>query len=110
LVTGRSGNQVYEPQRRLISMNRGTGAGLMAFAIVLVIIGAILEFAVKVTTTGFSIHTVGVILLAVGIALFVISAVVLALGSGRRTTIHEDVRNTPSGRERTYDERDNLSA
>jgi hypothetical protein len=91
-------------------MNRGTGAGLMAFAIVLVVLGAIMEFAVTVTTSGFSIHTVGVILLAVGIGLFVISGVILALGSGRRTTIHEDIRHTPAGQERSYDERDNLSA
>jgi hypothetical protein len=82
----------------------------MAFSIVLVVIGAIMEFAVTVTTTGFSIHTVGVILLAVGVALFVVSLVVLAMGSGRRTSIHEDVHTTPSGSERIYEERDNLSA
>jgi uncharacterized protein DUF6458 len=91
-------------------MNRGTGAGLMAFSIVLVVVGAILEFAVTVTTSGFSIHTVGIILFVVGLVLFVVSAAVLAMGSGRRTTIREDVRNTASGQERTYDERDNLSA
>jgi uncharacterized membrane protein YgdD (TMEM256/DUF423 family) len=91
-------------------MNRGTGAGLMAFSVVLVVVGAIMEFAVTVTTTGFSIHTVGIILLAVGIALFVVSLVILAMGTGRRTTIHEDVHHTPGGSERIYDERDNLSA
>ena len=91
-------------------MNRGTGAGLMAFAVVLVVVGAIMEFAITVTTSGFSINTIGMILLATGIVLFVVSVVVLAMGTGRRTTIHEDVHRTPSGSERIYDERDNLSA
>ena len=43
-------------------MSRGTGAGLMAFSVVLVVVGAILDFAVNVTTRGFSVHTVGIIL------------------------------------------------
>lgn len=45
----------------------GTGT-----SIVLIAVGAILRFAVTVTTTGFNIHTVGVILMvagAVGLAL-----------------------------------------
>ena len=91
-------------------MSRGTGAGLMAFSVVLVVVGAILDFAVNVTTRGYSIHTVGIILLDAGIALFVISVVILAMGSVRRTTVHEDVRNVPGGQHRSLEERDNLSA
>lgn len=34
-------------------MNRSTGAGLMAFSIVLIIVGAIMDFAISVTTEGF---------------------------------------------------------
>jgi len=82
----------------------------MAFAVVLGVVGAILEFAVTVTTSGFSINTIGMILLIAGIVLFVMSLGILAMGSGRRTTIHEDVHRTPGGSERIYDERDNLSA
>jgi hypothetical protein len=40
----------------------GTGT-----SIVLIAVGAILRFAVSVTTTGFNIHTIGVILMVVGI-------------------------------------------
>ena len=52
-------------------MNRGSGAGLLGLGIVLVIVGAILEFAVTATAKGFSVHTVGMILLAVGVVAFV---------------------------------------
>ncbi len=38
-------------------MNRAAGTGLMAFGLVLVVLGAILDFAVSVTTTGFNINT-----------------------------------------------------
>jgi len=31
------------------------------------------------------------------------------MGSSSRKTIHEDVRNTPTGSERTYDERGNVA-
>jgi len=39
----------------------GAGTGLVIFAV-----GAIIRFAVSVTTTGFNIHTIGVILMIVG--------------------------------------------
>jgi len=78
--------------------------------IVLVVVGAILEFAVTVKTSGFNIHTVGVILLTVGIVAFVVSAIMIAVGGMRRTSIHEDIRNTPAGRQRDYEERDHLAS
>jgi hypothetical protein len=39
----------------------GVGTGLVIFAV-----GAILRFAVSVTTNGFNLHTIGVILMIVG--------------------------------------------
>jgi uncharacterized membrane protein YidH (DUF202 family) len=81
-------------------MNRGTGTGLIALGIVMSAVGAILEFAVSATAKGFSIHTLGIILLIVGIATFVIGALVMAFGGKRRTTIREDVRAIPGGHER----------
>lgn len=42
-------------------------------SIVLIAVGAILRFAVSVTTTGFNIHTIGLILMIVGIVGLVIS-------------------------------------
>ena len=49
-------------------MGLGTG-------IVLVAVGAILDFAVTTTTSGFNIHTIGVILMVVGIIAIVLSMV-----------------------------------
>ena len=82
--------------------------GLMAFGIVLVVVGAIMRFAVSAKTSGFDIHKTGVILLLVGVGVFVISLVVLALGNRSRTTTRTDVRETPSGQERT-EQRDDYS-
>jgi hypothetical protein len=48
-------------------MNRGTGTGLIAFGVVLGVVGAVMAFAITVTTPGFNINTAGWILLVVGI-------------------------------------------
>jgi H+/Cl- antiporter ClcA len=82
-------------------MNRSTGAGLLALGIVLVVIGAIMRYAVTAKASGFNIHQAGVILLLVGIAVVVLSVVVLALGGRSRSTTQTDVRETPGGQERT---------
>lgn len=82
-------------------MNRGAGAGLMAFGIVLVVVGAIMRFAVSAHASGFNIHTAGFILLLVGIGVFVVSLLVLAFGGRSRSTTRTDVQATPSGQERT---------
>jgi len=89
-------------------MNRTSGMGLMAFGIVLVVVGAIMRFAISVKTSGFNIHTAGVILLLVGIGVFIISVLVLVLGGRSRSTTRTDVRETPSGQERT-EQRDDWS-
>ena len=91
-------------------MNRNTGAGLLGFGIVLVIIGAILEFAVTAQATGFSVNTIGMILLIVGIVAFVIGLAFMIAGGSRRTTVTQDVRNTPDGgQQRIVDQRDSLA-
>jgi hypothetical protein len=82
-------------------MNRSTGIGLMTLGIVLVVVGAIMRFAVSAKTSGFDIHQAGVILLLVGIAVFVVSLVIFAVGGRSRSTTRTDVRETPSGQERT---------
>jgi hypothetical protein len=89
-------------------MNKGTGVGLMVFGVVLVIAGAIMRYAVTVKTRGFNIHDAGVILLLAGIAVFVVSLLILALGNRSRSTTRTDVRETPSGQERT-EQRDDFS-
>jgi Domain of unknown function (DUF6458) len=80
----------------------------MALGVVLVVVGAIMRFAVSARTSGFDIHQAGVILLLVGIAVFVVSLLILVLGSRTRTTTRTDVRETPSGQERT-EQRDDWS-
>jgi len=91
-------------------MNRAAGTGLMAFSVVLIVLGAILDFAISVDTTGFNINTIGLILLIAGIALFVVAAAILLTSGSRRTVMSEDVHSTPSGQSRVVEERDNVSA
>ena len=90
-------------------MNRSSGAGLLGLGIVLVVVGAILEFAVTATAKGFSVHTVGIILLWVGIVAFVLGLVFMITGGSRRTTITNGVRNTPGGQQRVIDQRDSMA-
>ncbi|HEV8572874.1 MAG TPA: hypothetical protein VGR49_07500 [Actinomycetota bacterium] len=87
-------------------MNRGTGIGVMVFGFVLVIVGAIMRYAVTVKTRGFNIHDAGVILLLAGIGIFVVSVLILVLGGRSRSTMRQEVRETPEGQERTEERTD----
>ncbi len=86
--------------------SRNTGGGLLGLAVVLIVIGAILRFAVTVTTSGFNIHKVGDILLVVGIVLAVLSVVLIVMSSRRRTTMRTDIRGTPAGEQRVQERQD----
>jgi hypothetical protein len=44
-------------------------------SLVLIAIGAILEFAIRVSTPGFNIHTVGIVLMVVGVLGLLVSLV-----------------------------------
>jgi hypothetical protein len=87
-------------------MNRGTGTGLIAFGIVLGLIGAIMAFAVTATTTGFNINTGGWILLIVGAVVLVIGLAIVVGGSRRSSTTVENVQSTPTGEERVEERKD----
>lgn len=87
-------------------MNRSAGGGVMVFGIVMVVIGAILDFAVRVSSQGFSIHTIGLILLWVGVGTFLIGLLMFVMGSNRRSVTTEEFRRTPSGEQRVLEERD----
>ncbi len=50
----------------------------------LIAVGAVLRFAVHVSTTSFSVHTVGVILMVVGAVGLAISLLWMTVLSGRR--------------------------
>jgi hypothetical protein len=78
----------------------------MTFGIVLVVVGAVMKFAITVHAHGFNIHVAGLILLWVGIAIFVLSLLILVLGGRSRSTMRTDVRETPSGQERTEQQDD----
>jgi hypothetical protein len=80
----------------------------MVLGVVLVVVGAIMKFAVSAKTSGFNINKAGVILLLVGIGVFVVSLAILALGGRSRSTMRTDVRETPSGEART-EQRDDWS-
>jgi hypothetical protein len=81
----------------------------MALGVVLAVVGAILKFAVDVSTSGFNINTVGLILLIAGIVLFVVAAIVLATGGSRRSTVREDVQQTPTGQARIEERNDRIA-
>jgi len=78
----------------------------MTFGIVLVVVGAVMKFAITVHAHGFNIHVAGLILLWVGIAIFVLSLLLVVLGGRSRSTMRTDVRETPSGQERTEQQDD----
>ncbi len=65
------------------------GLGTSLFLIAL---GAILRFAVTVTTHGFNIHTVGTILMIVGVVGLIISLMWMFIWNDRRraTAVHSD--------------------
>jgi hypothetical protein len=84
----------------------GIGTSLVIFAV-----GAILRFAVAVTTTSFNVHTVGVILMIVGGVGFLLSLAFWSSwggfggnsGSRRRTTISGPTgTTTTTSEERTF--------
>lgn len=53
-------------------------------SILLIAVGAILRFAVNVSTTGFSLHTVGTILMVVGALGLLVSLLFGSMLAGRR--------------------------
>ena len=87
-------------------MKRGTGTGLIAFGIVMGVVGAIMAFAVTARTRGFNINTAGSILLVVGIIVVVIGIVILVMGSRKSSTTVENVQSTPTGQERVEERKD----
>jgi hypothetical protein len=53
-------------------------------SIFVIAVGAVLKFAVHVSTTGFNLHTIGLILMIVGIGGLVLSFLWLTVWSGRQ--------------------------
>jgi hypothetical protein len=81
-----------------------SGGGLVT-SIVVFAVGAILRFAVTVNTLqhGFNVHTIGVILMIVGVVGAVLSIIGVAMANtGRRRTVIDDGRGNVVRREDTY--------
>jgi formate hydrogenlyase subunit 3/multisubunit Na+/H+ antiporter MnhD subunit len=83
------------------------GGGL-ATSIVVFAVGAVLRFALTVSTVstvqhGFNIHTVGVILMIVGAVGAVLSLIaMMSMGMGRHRTVIDDGRGNLVRRDDTY--------
>jgi hypothetical protein len=70
----------------------------------LIVAGAIMDYAITASATGFDINAAGQILLVVGLALVVIAIGLIAFGSRTSTTSREDIQNTPGGQVRTTEQ------
>jgi predicted membrane protein len=57
----------------------------MGVGIVLFVIGAILEFALRIDVTWIDVHLVGYILMIAGAVVFLLSLILLLVRRGRRT-------------------------
>ncbi|HEY2667866.1 MAG TPA: DUF6458 family protein [Actinomycetota bacterium] len=74
-------------------------------SIFLIAVGAILDFAVTVNTPGFNIHTVGVILMVVGVIGLVLSMMFWGSWGGfHRRAVYTDGTVPPRRRRRVIDE------
>jgi sulfite exporter TauE/SafE len=70
-------------------------------SVLLIAVGAVLRFAVHVTTRGFNLHTIGVILIVVGAIGIVVSLLWMAALSRRRErVVAYDDRRAPPARAR----------
>jgi hypothetical protein len=72
-------------------------------SIVLIALGAILRFAVHVNAKGFSIHTIGLVLMLVGILGLILSVLWMTIWTNRtpRTAyVRRDIRDVPVSRDR----------
>ena len=75
-------------------------------SLVLIAVGAILRFAVTVTTTGFNLHTIGIILMIIGIVGLIIALFFWSSwggfsgGYGRERRVTSDGRGGYTERER----------
>ena len=89
-------------------MNRSTGTGFAGFGLALIVLGAILKFAVSAHQNGFSFHSAGVIGMWVGALALVIGLVLLFTGGNHKSTVRDSVVQTPTGTERVQERDDHV--
>lgn len=70
-------------------------------SVILVAVGAILDFAIDVHTTGYNLHTIGLILMIVGILGLLLSLIFWnSWGGIQRPVVSDDAGAAPPGRRR----------
>lgn len=89
-------------------MQRTTGTGFIGLGLVLIVAGAIMRYAVEVSTDGFDMEAAGMIALWVGIAAVVIGLLLFLVGGRSHSSTRQDVVETPTGQHRV-EERDDFS-
>ena len=77
-------------------------------SIFLIAVGAIMRFAVHTSTSGFSIHTAGTIVMIVGVIGLLISLLWMTVLSGRRRAVVDPVDDPYAGRRGVVREREVL--
>jgi hypothetical protein len=87
-------------------MNRSAGTGFIGFGLALIVLGAILKFAVTAHQDGFDFNAAGVIGIWVGIVALVIGLVLVFVGGSRKSTVRDSVVQTPTGSERVQERDD----
>jgi hypothetical protein len=89
-------------------MNRTTGTGFIAFGLVLIVVGAVLRFAMTASADALDFQAVGMIALVAGVIAALIGLLLFFTGSKRSSTLRENVVQTPGGTERIQ-ERDDFN-
>lgn len=89
-------------------MNRTTGTGFIAFGLVLIVVGAVLRFAMTASADGFDTQAIGMIALVAGLVAAAIGLLLFFMGNKRTSTLRENVVQTPGGTERIQ-ERDDFN-
>jgi hypothetical protein len=86
-----------------------TGTGVLVLGVILGVIGAVMYWAVNVTTSGFNVNTAGLILFWVGVVVAIVGLILALTGSSSSSTRREDVTYGPSGETRYEDEQRRVS-
>jgi hypothetical protein len=89
-------------------MNRSTGTGFVGTGFALIVVGAILKFAVSAHQKGFNFHAAGFIGMWAGALAVVIGLVLVFAGGIHKSTVRESVVQTASGTERVQERDDHI--
>jgi hypothetical protein len=91
-------------------MQRATGTGFIGFGLVLIVVGAILKFAVTADANGFDIETAGLIAIWVGVVSLLLGILLVVMGGRSHSTVRDNVVQTSAGTEHVQERDDYNSA